>query len=173
MKRQLTFGPRSELWYRHSTIQYAGLLGYWDKWLVNQVSYVQALFFFIISYRLRVFLFVNLLKRYIEAIFAKNFVRNREKNQTFGWRVICPREPAHYFVDCRISYLWAPKRALIQTLHWCFLFQCPQPFETARLWHTRLILLWTRAFVLSQLTMAILGGFVPKISETNFNFRYQ
>ena len=38
---------------RQSTIQYAGLLGLWDKRLIDHVSDAPGIFFFIVSYGLR------------------------------------------------------------------------------------------------------------------------
>ena len=38
---------------QQSSIYYAGLLGRWDKWLIDQASDVPSIIFFIISYRLR------------------------------------------------------------------------------------------------------------------------
>ena len=76
----------------------------------------QALFFFIISYRLRALktlYFCKIIKKIIERIFAKNVARNYEKkNNTWNINHLVdesfvpatqqPSNPAYYIEDCRI-----------------------------------------------------------------------
>ena len=78
----------------------------------------QALFFFIVSYRLRAlktlyfyfFKVIKKIKKLIERIFAKNFARNYEKKIILGtsdtWSMRQsfhrPSDPAYYIEDCWI-----------------------------------------------------------------------
>ena len=59
-------GDRTEI--RQSTIHYAGLLGRWDKPIVDKESDVPSIIFFILFYRLRAlktlyFYFCNFIKK--------------------------------------------------------------------------------------------------------------
>ena len=62
---------------RHSTIYYAGLLGRWDKWIVDQVSDVPSFIFFYTFYRLRA------LKTFYF------YFCNLKKNKKMNWKDFC------------------------------------------------------------------------------------
>ena len=68
---------------RQSTIYHTGLLGRWDKRIVDQESDVPSIIFYTF-YRLRAlktlyFHFCNFIKKIIERVIAKNFARFYEK----------------------------------------------------------------------------------------------
>ena len=71
----LSYCISARLQIRQFITWYAGFLGGWNKWLVDQASDFPSIFF-IISYRLRAhktlyFHFCNFIKKIIERVFAK------------------------------------------------------------------------------------------------------
>ena len=106
---------------RQSTIYYAGLLGRWDKWIVDQGSDVPSLIFFCTSYRDRppwlralktlYFYFCNFMKKKKWKGFCKEFCKILWRKIILGtsdaWLTSHlshrPSEPVYYIVDWLFS----------------------------------------------------------------------
>ena len=116
----LSYCISARLQIRQFITWYAGFLGGWDKWLVDQASDFPSIFF-IISYRLRAlktlyFHFCNFIKKNqekFECVSAKDFARFYEKKYVIlgtsdAWSTSHlshrPNKRAYYIVDCRIFH---------------------------------------------------------------------
>ena len=101
---------------RQSTIKYAGLLGRWDKRLVDQGSDVPSVIFF--SWNLAKFLaktlsisflifFQNYKNEVLSALSPKETMKKIILRTSDAWLTShlshLPSKPAYYIVDCRIS----------------------------------------------------------------------
>ena len=98
------FQSNCNLEIRQSTIYYGGLLGRWDKQIVDQESDVPSIILSIDWGHSKLY-FCNFIrnKKINLKDFCKEFCKKLWEKIILGTSDICPRDPAFYIEDCRIS----------------------------------------------------------------------